>query len=110
MYEVCLTNMLRRIGSRAESRRFYFEFCCSNVVFYVVFLSIGGDEYLLVILCCFFEWFLCYIIEGVFEVKLIKGTCKCFESFGGVVDRVVAFVFECNVKDCVENLMIVDLL
>ena len=44
-YEVCLTNMLRRTGSRAEPRRLYSELRRSNAAPYAALLSIGGDEH-----------------------------------------------------------------
>jgi len=109
-YEVCLTNMLRRTGSRAEPRRLYSELRRSNAAPYAALLSIGGDEHPLVISCCSPERFLRHTTEGALEAKPIKGTCKRLEPLGGAADRAAALALERNVKDRAENLMIVDLL
>lgn len=112
-YEVCLTNMLHRVratGDTAALRELYSELRRSNAAPYASFLSIGGGEKPLTVLCCSPERFLRHSPDGSLEAKPIKGTTARIEPLGGEHDRAAALWLESNVKDRAENLMIVDLL
>lgn len=82
-----------------------FVLVCLQLVGFGVFVDMGVG---LVVILCLFELFFCMQVDGWIEVCLMKGIVLCYFDFCWDVELVVGLVV--LEKNCVENLMIVDLL
>ena len=113
-YEVCLTTALERAQGGATPRALYSALRACNPAPYAAWLRCGGgvagDADSLAVCCSSPERFLRLDRAGVLEAKPIKGTAPRVVPHGCAADVASADALRASVKDCAENLMIVDLL